>query len=263
MARPPRAALKLPAPEESAALPYLVIRDYIAARITGGEWPAGTQLPSERQLHEALGRNRGTIRDALLQLEGEGLVYRQSRSGWFVSPPRVRYDPARPDGFMTYVAEQNRTPQTRTLSAETLKASGWTAECLGVAQGAPSYFIRRLRLIDQRPVLVEQIWANPAMFPGLLEHSLDGSLTQLLRNQYGAEVVRMEIDMSPCLLPEVQAEALRVVPGTPGLYLTRRSLDAAGRVVEYDQEFWRHDAIAVHVNVDFSRRGLQRRRVRR
>ncbi len=263
MARPPRAAIKLPVPKESAALPYLVIRDYIAARIASGEWPAGTHLPSERQLHEALGRNRGTIHDALLQLEGEGLVYRQSRSGWFVSGQRIRYDPTRPDGFMTYVADQNRTPETRTLSSETLRASGWAADRLGVAQGARSYLIRRVRLIDQRPVLVEQIYTNPAMFPGLLKHSLDGSLTQLLRSEYGAEVARMEIDMSPCLLPEAQAEALRVVPGTPGLYLTRRSLDAEGRVVEYDQEFWRHDAIDVHVNVEFSRRGVQRRRARR
>lgn len=262
MARPPRAALKLPALEESADLPYLVIRDYIAARISSGKWPAGTRLPSERQLHKALGRNRGTIRDALLQLEGEGLVYRQSRSGWFVSGQRIRYDPTRPDGFMTYVADQNRTPETRTLSAETPKATGWTAERLGVAQGAPTYLIRRLRLIDQRPVLVEQICVNPARFPGLLKHSLDGSLTQLLRSKYGAEVVRMEIDISPCLLPEAQAEALRVVPGTPGLYLTRRSLDADGRVVEYDQEFWRHDAIGVHINVDFSRRGVKRRPAR-
>ena len=29
----------------------------------------------------------GTLRQALQQLEAEGLVYRENRRGWFVSPP--------------------------------------------------------------------------------------------------------------------------------------------------------------------------------
>lgn len=258
MARPPRPSILLPAVEESSALPYLAMRDYIAARIATGEFAVGAKLPSERQLQDALGRNRGTIRDALLQLEGEGLIYRQSRSGWYVAGARVRYDPTRPEGFMTYVAAQGRTPATQTLSTEIVAATSWSAEHLGIAPGLPSYFIRRLRSVDQRPVLVEHLYADPELLPGLFEHSLDGSLTELLRSQYGVTIVRMEIDMSPCLLPETQAQALRVVPGTPGLYLTRRSFDANDRVVEYNQEYWRHDIIDVHVEVSFNRRGARR-----
>jgi DNA-binding GntR family transcriptional regulator len=253
MARPPRASIQLPAIGESSSLPYLAVRDYIAARISDGEFAMGSKLPSERQLQEALERNRGTIRDALLQLEGEGLIYRQSRSGWYVSGRRVRYDPTRPAGFMTYVAAQGRVPATQTLSVEVVPASSWIAECLAIKPGKASYFIRRMRSVDQRPVLVEHLYVNPTLLPGLIEHSLDGSMTELIRREYGITVARMEIDMSPCLLPETQAQALRVAPGTPGLYLTRRSLDADERVVEYNQEYWMHDIIDVHVDIAFGK----------
>jgi hypothetical protein len=42
---------------------------------------------------------------------------------------------------------------------------------------------------------------------------------------------------------------VRVKPGTPGLLVVRTSLSADGRVVEYDHEYWRHDAIRVHVDL--------------
>lgn len=260
MARPPRTSLELPAVEESAALPYLAIRDYLAARIDNGEFPAGSRMPSERQLHEALGRNRGTIRDALLQLEGEGRIYRHSRSGWYVAGRRVRYDPTRAEGFMTYVAEQGRIPATQMLSADKVPASAWVAERLGIRVGAPSYFIRRLRSIDARPVLVEHLYANATRLPGLLKHSLDVSLTEVLRREYGVTVARMQINMSPSLLSDVQAQALRVAPGTPGLYLTRRSFNAEGLVVEYNQEYWCHDVLDIHVNVTFTAEGTSKRK---
>jgi DNA-binding GntR family transcriptional regulator len=55
--------------------------------------------------------------------------------------------------------------------------------------------------------------------------------------------------MCPCALVKQAADALGVKPGTPGLLVVRTSLSADGRVVEYDHEYWRHDAIRVHVDL--------------
>src|SRR5215470_11234451 len=107
---------------------YLVLRDQIALNIELGKLPAGTRLPSERKLQTESGAARGTIREALFQLEAEGLIYRRDRSGWYVSPPPVTYDPTRWAGFMTYVAEQGRSPATETLSVEEVPASSAVAD---------------------------------------------------------------------------------------------------------------------------------------
>jgi len=229
---------------------YLALRDQIAANIEMGHLRAGAKLPSERQLQTDSGTARGTIREALFQLEAEGLIYRRDRSGWYVSPPAITYDPTRWAGFMTYVAEQGRTPSTLTIARETVPASSAVADIFRVAPGMPLYVIRRMRAIDGRPVLVERITVDPKLAPGLLDHSLDGSLTKVLTSHYGVTVARNRVDMRPCALTKDAAEALGVKSGTPGLLVVRTSFDAAGGVVEYDQEYWRHDAIRVHVDLN-------------
>lgn len=48
--------------------------EQIAAEVLGGELPAGSTLPSERQLAESLGVSRPAVREALQRLAAAGLV---------------------------------------------------------------------------------------------------------------------------------------------------------------------------------------------
>jgi DNA-binding GntR family transcriptional regulator len=228
---------------------YLALRDKIAANIQSGELPAGSKLPSERQFQASSGIARGTIREALFQLEAEGLIFRRDRSGWYVSPPPITYDPTRWAGFMTYVAEQGREPATETFATETASVPPATAEIFGTDPDLPLHIVHRRRRVDGRPVLVEQITVDPRLAPDLLDHSLDGSLSGILRQHYGLTVARNRVDMQPCALVREVAEALGVKSGTPGLLVIRTSFDKTERVVEYDQEYWRADAIRIHVDL--------------
>jgi DNA-binding GntR family transcriptional regulator len=228
---------------------YLTLRDQIALNIATGRLTPGSRLPSERQFQDGTGAARGTVREALAQLEAEGLIYRRDRSGWYVCAPAVTYDPTRWTGFMGYVTEQGRTPATRTLARSVVPASPAVADIFRVAPGSRLFEIERLRSIDGRPVLVERILVDPALAPDLLEQDLDGSLSSILKNRYDLAVVRNRVDMRPCALVRQVAEALGVKSGTPGLQVVRTSFDAAGRVVEYDQEHWCHDAVRIHVDL--------------
>jgi len=55
--------------------------------IQGGQYGHGERLPAERQLAEAFGTSRTTVRAALDQLEAERLVSRRIGSGTFVNSP--------------------------------------------------------------------------------------------------------------------------------------------------------------------------------
>lgn len=229
---------------------YLALRDRIARDIEMGRLTPASRLPSERALQAAAAAARGTIRQALSQLEAEGLIYRRDRSGWYVSPPAVAYDPTRRAGFMAYVSEQGRTPGTAVLAQAIQPASDALADIFRLAPGAPLQVVDRLRAIDGRPVLVERIWIDPRLAPGFLERPLDGSLTEVLKGDYGLLIARNRIDMRPCALDAEVAALLGGRPGLAGLLVVRTSFDAQGRVVEYDREYWRHDAIRIHVDLD-------------
>jgi DNA-binding GntR family transcriptional regulator len=150
---------------------------------------------------------------------------------------------------MTYVRAQGRTPATQTLSKREIPATPSLAALFGLPAGSPLFAIRRLRSIDGRAVLVERIIVNPAIAPDLLRHTLDLSLTGVLKSDYGISVSRNKVSMRPFALLGDDAETLRVRSGVPGLSVTRISFDPLGRIVEYDEESWRHDAVTVSVDI--------------
>jgi len=227
---------------------YLAVRDQIAQGL--GALGVGVKLPSERELQAVSGAARGTVREALFQLEAEGLIYRRDRSGWYVCPPPIVYDPTRWAGFMAYVSDQGRTPSTETLSADLSVAPPDVAEAFGIGpEDLAVYALRRRRLVDGRAVLVEDIHVDPRVAPGLLTFSLNGSLTKILREAYGVSIVRTRVDMQPCALSRADATALAAKSGAPGLLIVRTSFDALGRAVEYDREVWRHDAVRLHIDI--------------
>ena len=235
--------------QQPDSLQYIGVRDDIAARIMAGEFKPGERLPSERQLQLGGGVARGTVREALFQLEAEGVIYRKERSGWYVSPPPVVYDPTRWEGFMSYVEAQGRRPETETLSKVEIACDAMLSQIFSRPVGAAMYWIHRRRSIDGRAVLIESIIVDAARAPGLIEHDLNGSLTSVLKTVYGVGVARNKVDMRPCALTRGEAEALRVKSGLPGLSLVRTCYDAQGNVVEFDREYWRHDALTVSVDI--------------
>ena len=228
---------------------YLRIRDHFASMIEAGTLTSGMKLPPERALSDAFRITRVTVRQALMQLEAEGVIFRENRRGWFVSPPRIRYDPTANASFTEIVTEQGRTAGTTVLSTERIAASTWESTNLSCAVGDPIFLIRRLRSVDGRAVLVEHLHVKAERCPDLLEYPLDRSLTELMSENYGIVERRARINMRPTVLPEPHAQALGVTAGTASLYLSRIIHDQFDKVIEFDQEFWRHDALDIWVEI--------------
>jgi GntR family transcriptional regulator of arabinose operon len=89
---------------KNAPIPmYQQILNEIYARIASGEWPAGTQLPTEAELEMELQVSRVTIRQALSSAVEEGLVVRLPGKGTFVSETETSTTTHRSEGFIGYV----------------------------------------------------------------------------------------------------------------------------------------------------------------
>lgn len=98
-------------------------------------------------------------------------------------------------------------------------------------------------------MLYVEHYLNPAYFPGIERFDLTRSLTDLYANHYGIRYGRVRFEMVPTILPAEAAGPLRVSVGSPALQIVRINRDQAGRLIDCDLEYWRHDALQVNVEV--------------
>ncbi len=64
---------------------YSQLIEYIELRIVSGAYPAGSKLPSVRDMATEAAVNPNTMQRALSQLESDGLLFSQRTSGRFVT----------------------------------------------------------------------------------------------------------------------------------------------------------------------------------
>ncbi|GAA3917432.1 UTRA domain-containing protein [Litoribacillus peritrichatus] len=229
---------------------YKTIVDHIKNQIDVGTLTVQDKLPSERQLSDQFDASRITAREALLQLEKEGIIYRLNRRGWFVSPTRLTYDPTSPATFNEIIKQQQRTGTTTPLSTELSEAPSEVAQVMGLSEGSPVYLIRRLRCVDERPILLEHIYVDANLCPGLLKHDFSQSLTGIFKEHYQKGVTRTDVTMYPTSLDAEDASSLHVSPGSPCLEIRRCRFTEENQVLEYDLEFWRHDAVELKLSFE-------------
>lgn len=228
------------APSKCAQICQTLRRD-----IGSGQLGAGQQLPAERALSKRFATTRITIKEALSSLEADGLIYRAERRGWFVAPPRLTYDPAIHTHFHQWIAEQQRTAETRVLAHGDALASGDLCLGMGLPPLTPLYEIRRLRLIDGRPVLHVSHHLLARRFPDIANAALESSLTELYLLRYGIGQGGARLEITPTAARGEIARVLNLAEGSAVLRLMRVNYDERGELVDCDIEHWRPDAIRI------------------
>ena len=71
---------------------YYQLKEMIKEKIADGTWQVGQCIASERELTEAYGVSRMTVRQALGELVQEGLLVREKGKGTFVCEPKVKQE---------------------------------------------------------------------------------------------------------------------------------------------------------------------------
>ncbi len=124
------------------------IADTLRERIRAGELKPGDRLPTQAELAEEFGVERGTVRQALRALQGDGLLSNVSKG----SPPRIAdAAPAREEPQPTMVALAPRLTEAFTNRRVRIDVVSHTAETLMLAMGEP------LRLIHEGRIRPETV----------------------------------------------------------------------------------------------------------
>src|SRR4051812_6837919 len=78
---------------------YTQIKEQLRARIMDGSYQPHQQLPSESEMTAAFKVSRITVRQALSDLQKEGLIFKIHGKGTFVSKPKAFQNVTRLQGF--------------------------------------------------------------------------------------------------------------------------------------------------------------------
>src|SRR4051794_20398838 len=160
----------------SEAPAHVQIEEQLAERIASRDLTAGERLPPERELAQGLGVSRMTVRQALGSLAARGLVERGVGRGTFVANRKLDHDLTRVAGLTERLERQGLAPAAHVKEVVERTASWAIAAGLELEPGSPVVRIRRLRLGDDVPLVLEDSYLPGALFPGLAERDLSGSL---------------------------------------------------------------------------------------
>ena len=233
---------------------YVTIKQAIVEQVETGMLSPGQKLPAERQLAEAFNTTRVTLREALSLLEAEGRIYREDRRGWFIAPPPLRYDPAKPLLYHELAQSQHRRFTTELLSASAPLANKQATQYLALKPFSDVYDIERVCYLEKRPVMYMRSYARMDGDVGvstLLDHDLTLPLIQLYREHYSLAIASIRYAIRMSALHGEIAQALRATVGTSALVLEKVYLNSAGEPVFTDIEYWRHDAIAIESSLPY------------
>lgn len=214
---------------------YQQIRDDLAQRIATSEWLPEQAIPTESELTAVYGVSTGTLRKAIDLLVAEGMLVRNQGRGTYIRRPRFDSSLFRFFRFKGRNGESVR-PSARVTHKAT-KIPGLSVKvALRLEEGTKALQLKRVRLVDQIPVLAEEIWLPLPRFASIAALRLD-EFEDLLYPLYerccrqvvasAAEVLR--VDQAESRI----ANALNIALGNPVIRIQRTAFDFAGVPIEW------------------------------
>jgi len=227
--------------KQSAADPrlplYQQLRDELAGKIKEQVWQPGQIMPSETELKNTYQVAVGTVRKAIEALIAEGLVERSHGKGTFVRKPR--FDNSLFRFFRFESADgQRRVPTSHIVQRRKIASSAYIAAALRLKTGAPVIELLRLRLVDEQPVLAENIYLCAQRFQVLLDLAVEDFgdlLYPLYEEKCGQIIASAQEVLTVESVTEAQAKLLGLSVNTPVVVIERLALGSDGTPLEWRQ----------------------------
>lgn len=195
---------------EMADLVYRSVMRDLKQKILTNQYP-GMRLPDERSLSELYGVSRSSIKRALGILAQQGIIFKKRGSGTFINPLYLKnqslfhYEGSNlgvTDSFQLDGKQQS----IKLLEYEVVPASADVQEELFLNPNDFVYQIKRLRLIDDQPFMIETGFIPIKIAPTLTPEIVKGSIFNYLEESKEKRVTKsfMTISVSPSTAEDQQ-----------------------------------------------------------
>lgn len=232
--------------ERNTAIPlYIQIAEDIKSKIKKEELKANSRIPTELELSEIYQVSRITIRKALELLVDEEILIRKQKIGTFVSNKKMSRTVNSFMGFTQSCKVNGDKASSEFLSAELVKARPSDIRNLKLEEDDKIIRIRRVRLCNDAPVIMEETH-YPKKFAYLLAEDLTGSLHEIL-NAHGVIPHHGQKIISVCYATQEEAKHLGVSENDAMILSKDLAYDVDGNPIYYSKEIINADRFELKI----------------
>ncbi len=231
---------------------YLQLYEILKKRIENEEWSVGSQIPTEEQLCRAYDVSRATVRGAISELTRDGYLMKQQGKGTFVIKKVVADKLTMAVSFDEMMVESSESLKTTMLAQTIMMPIDDLAEKLDIAHDKHIILIKRLRLVADITILIQESFIPLHLCPHLLKEDLENiSLFEFFEKRAGLNITHVKNNFEMTHLTAEEAKLFEYPVRTAALMLTQqfysngsnimfsRSVKRPGRLgfsVEFDRK---------------------------
>jgi len=201
---------------------YLQLYEILKKKIESSEWPVGSQIPTEEDLCKIFNVSRATVRNAVMELVRQGYLKRQQGKGTFVYKNTVSEGISMITTFREILFEKGLKFSTKVLARTVMMPVDDMDVKLRVPKDKHIIYIKRLRLIDNEPVLLQESYVPYHICPLLLEEDIENQLLfDLFEKKYGMKITRVENHIEIAYITSDEARIIGLSEGSPAILLSQ------------------------------------------
>jgi len=247
--------------DRESPLPYYhQLKQLLVADIAARALKPGDRLPGDHKLCETYDVSRTVVRQALTELEYEGVIERVKGRGTYVAGLKTSEGLVQSlTGLFEDVRARGGHLRSEVRRREIVPADDQVALALEIAVGEPVVEIERLRFVDGEPwtLNVTQLPASIGE-PFLHEDLTETSLYELLEQKYGVRIVTGRRSVEAAVAKKDIAAALQIPTGAAVLVLRSVSRGEGEVPVERFVAFHRGDRSRFEVELERGRGDVRR-----
>jgi len=227
---------------------YQQLNERLRVLLRGKDYAPGDKFLTERQIAERYGVSRPTANKALAGMAAESLLEFRKGLGTFVASPRLDYDLDTLVSFTDKARAVGKRAGTRVIEFDEVAAAVAGKEVmdhLHVSAGEVLFFMCRLRLADDLPVILERRWVPRRLCPALSRRDARGSLYKLWNERYHWRVTEANQTIRAINLVGADARLLAVSPAS-ACFLVSAVGFSGEKPVWWEKTIYRGDAYEFH-----------------
>lgn len=221
---------------------YIQIKDIYREKILSGELKHGDKIESEMEIQKRFGVSRITARQAILNLEKEGMVNRGRGRGTFVIwKPAIKEKLSEIRSFSHEMELHGRVPGTSSFTIDREQVAEKAAKIFNLDPREEMYCLRRVRTADDvKLVYMVSYFPLDTDLP-IREDNSTESMYEKFEVIGTGKPKRIEEEFSAEIPSDEVRNSLNIPKSLPVLARKRISFDEEDNIIEYTISYYRSD----------------------